>query len=301
MRIVSMVPSATEILCALGLAEQIVAISHDCDYPDEILHRPRLTATKLGSDLSSYEIDKNMRESASSAHSLYVIERELLRKLNPDLVITQEQCRVCAVDRDRTVCALEDMQLSSEWLSLTAADFSGLYQDILKVGSATRQSYRAQNLVGELKERIHLIAQQSAVACRPRVFCLSWFDPLMAAGSWISEMVWLAGGEDRFGAGALASSRIAVDQLVPQSPQVICLLPCSFSQTRTAREWQSIRDSEPWRDLPAVREGRVFTLESSLFHRPGPRLVDGVELMASLLHPDRVSSAVRHEFSGKVA
>lgn len=301
MKIVSMVPSATEILCALGLATEIVGISHDCDYPTEILNRPRITATTLEADLSSYQIDEKVSASASSGHSLYLIEVELLEKLNPDLVITQEQCSVCAVDRKRTLRAFESLKLKTDWLSLTATGFSGLYDDILAVASATGRRREAETLVDELATRLDRVQRQTAFEKRPGVFCLSWFDPLMAAGCWITQMVNLAGGDDRLGSGGVASSRIDTTQLLKQPPQVIFLLPCSFSQNRTAREWSGIRHSAPWIELPAVREGRVFTLESNLFHRPGPRLVDGVELMAALLHPDRFPFSTETTFSRRVA
>jgi len=289
MRIVSMVPSATEILRALGLAQDIVGISHDCDYPAEILNRPRLTGTTLGSDLSSYEIDQKVRASAASGHSLYVIRTELFESLHPDLVITQQQCSVCAVDRDRTLCALESMKLDTKWLSLAATGFSGFYKDVLDVGFATDHQLQAEKLVVELAARLECVKERTASERRPRVFCLSWFDPLMSAGKWISQMVELAGGDARLGSPADASSHIAVDRLQEEAPEVIFIMPCSFSQSRTAREWASMRDLSPWKDFPAVREGRVFALESSLFHRPGPRLVDGVELMAALIHPNRCS------------
>jgi len=287
MRIVSMVPSATEILCSLGLAKDIVGISHDCDYPAEILNRPQFTGTTLGSDLTSNEIDQKVRASAASGHSLYVIQTELFESLHPDLVITQQQCSVCAVDRDHTVCALESVNLDTNWLSLAATGFSGLYKDILDVGSATRRKPQAEKLVAELAARLERVKERTASEHHPRVFCLSWFDPLMSAGEWIAEMVRLAGGDPRLGSERAQSSRIDVDQLRGESPEVIFLLPCSFSQSRTANEWRGLRDLSPWRDFPAVREGRVFALESSLFHRPGPRLVDGVELMATLIHPRR--------------
>ena len=289
MRIVSMVPSATEILCALGLSQSIVGISHDCDYPPEILNRPRLTGTTLGSDLSSYEIDQEVRDGAAFGSSLYVIRNELFESLNPDLVITQEQCCVCAVDRYRTVCALEGMQLDTKWLSLSATGFSGLYRDVLDIGLATGHSAQAEKLVAELATRLERVNRWTASEYRPRIFCVSWFDPLMSAGKWISQMVRLARGDPRLGSAADASSRVAVDHLREEAPEVIFLMPCSFSQSRTACEWTSLRDLSPWRDFPAVSEGRVFALESSLFHRPGPRLVDGVELMAALIHPSRCS------------
>jgi len=301
MRIVSMVPSATEILCALGLAKDVVGISHDCDYPAEILDRPRLTSTTLASDLTSYEIDEKVRASAASGHSLYGIQAELFKSLKPDLVITQEQCSVCAVDRDRTVCALESMKLDTKWLSLAAAGFPGLYKDILDVASATDRRLQAEKLIAELAARLGRASKQAASEYHPRVFCLSWFDPLMSAGKWITEMVRLAGGDPRLGSDREASSCVEVERLRGESPEVMFLLPCSFSQTRTAREWASIRDGSPWREFPAVREGRVFASESSLFHRPGPRLVDGVELMAALLHPRCCSFGAELDLWRKVA
>ena len=301
MRIVSMVPSATEILCALGLAKEIVGISHDCDYPADILSRPRLTGTTLAPDLRNYEIDEKVRASAASGHSLYVIQTELFESLQPDLVITQEQCSLCAVDRDRTVCVLESMKLDTKWLSLAATEFSGLYKDILDVGAASGRKARAEELVAELAARLERITKDTASEYHPRVFCLSWFDPLMSAGNWITQMVKLAGGDPRMGSEREASCRIEVDRLRAESPELIFLLPCSFSQSRTAAEWTGLRDLSPWRDFPAVLKGRVFALESSLFHRPGPRLIDGVELMAALIHPGRFSFGAERDLWRKVA
>jgi iron complex transport system substrate-binding protein len=289
MRIISLVPSATEILCALDLAQDIVGISHDCDYPAVVVNRPRISSTNLAQNLTSYEIDEKVRASMASGHSLYSIRTELLESLNPDLVITQEQCSVCAVDRDRTVCSLESLKLNADWLSLASSGFSGLYQDILKVASATGRVHQAQELVAQLAARLECVARQTASEYRPRVFCLSWFDPLMSAGDWISEMVKLAGGDPHLGAAGESSQRLSVDLLQRESPEIIFLLPCSFSQNRSAAEWRGIRDLSPWKEFPAVRQRCVFALESSLFHRPGPRLVDGVELMAALIHPHQCS------------
>lgn len=301
MRIISLVPSATEILCALGLQDEIVGISHACNWPPAILSRPRVTATHLSAELDSYEIDRTVRESLSSGQSLYPIDGELLGKLRPDLVITQEQCLVCAIARDRAICSMEGVGVDAKLLSLCAADFAELYRDIISVGSATGRTQQAKILVNKLAERLDSIVQRTASLIRPRVFCLSWFDPLMTAGNWISEMVRLAGGRDGFGAGKAASSVIAIGSLTSHPPEVIFLLPCSFSQEQSSREWVRIRGLSPWRDFSAVQQGRVFTLESSLFHRQGPRTVDGVELMASLLHPDCCSFFARNQLSRKVA
>jgi iron complex transport system substrate-binding protein len=300
-RIVSLVPSATEILCALGLENDIVGISHACDWPPTILGRPRLTTTRLRPELTSCEIDQRVRESLSSGHSLYAINGDFLRKLRPDLVITQEQCQVCAVNRDHTVCAIDCLGLEAEWLSLASIDLAGLYRDIINVGLVTERREAAESLVNQLAARLQAIAQRTASATQPRVFCLSWFDPLMAAGSWISEMVRMAGGCDSFGRGNAASSPISIDRLLSKPPEVIFLMPCSFSQERSSREWGQISSSPLWLDLPAVQAGHVFTLESSLFHRQGPRMVDGVELMASLLHPDCCSFVAQDQYSRQVA
>lgn len=301
MRIVSMVPSATEILCALGLAKNIVGISNDCDYPADILNRPRVTATTLGTDLTSFEIDQKVRDCAASGHSLYVIEMELLAKLDPDLVITQEQCAVCAVDRNRAICALTSMNLHADWLSLAANGFAELYQDIRNLGSATARTLQAEQLVMQLAARLELVVKQTAAEQRPRVFSLSWFDPLMSAGKWISQMVTLAGGDPRLGSEGEASSLIDLSRLQEEAPEVVFLMPCSFSQSRTANEWAGIRNRWPWCELPAVRDRCVFTVESSLFHRPGPRLVDGVELMATLIHPRRCSIGCKPNLWQEVA
>lgn len=301
MRIVSLVPSATEILCALELQDEIVGVSHACEWPTAILSRPRVTATHLSAELNSVGIDRKVRESLSSGQSLYAIDGELLQRLHPDLVITQEQCLVCALDRDRAICSIDNLGIKTQLLSLSADNFAGLYSDILRVGSATGRTRQAEKLVRQLATRLDLTAQRTASVPRPNVFCLSWFDPLMAAGAWISEMVRVAGGHDGFGAGKASSLPIAVDRLVSQPPEVVFLMPCSFSQEQSFREWVALRGLSPWSDLPAVQRGRVFTLESSLFHRQGPRVVKGVELMASLLHPELCSFESQELFSQKVA
>jgi iron complex transport system substrate-binding protein len=301
MRIISLAPNATEILCALDLAQEIVGISHDCDFPREILHRPRLTRTKLSSGLGSWEIDQVVRASASLGQSLYAIETEQLQRLEPDLIVTQEQCKVCAVDRDHTVCALNSIGLEIKPISVSANSFPELYRDILAVGALTGHAREAQDLVAKLRDRVARVAQETSSLPRPRVFCLSWFAPLMAAGNWITEMVRISGGDPRLGGKGKASSLVDSKQVARERPEIVFLLPCSFSQERTAGEWTRIRNASPWKDSPATRDGRVFTLESSLFHRSGPRLVDGLELMAALIHPGCCSFLAASEFSQRVA
>jgi iron complex transport system substrate-binding protein len=299
MRIVCLVPSATEIVCALGLAGEIVGISNDCDFPQEILDRPRLTSTKLAADLSSREIHAKVRNSAASACSLHTFDAELLRDLHPGLIITQEQCGVCALTQNDLVCALNKAGVGTTWLSLSATNFDGLYDDIFRVGDATARPSKAAALVRDLTRRLDRVAQCTANVQRPSVFCLSWFDPIMAAGSWISNMVERAAGEDRLGTRRLSSAAITIEQLHKASPEVILLTPCSFSQERTVGEWLALRGSPRWQQLPAVRQNKAFTLASSLMHRPGPRLVDGVEVIAGLLHPDCFPEVMGPRFAGR--
>jgi iron complex transport system substrate-binding protein len=220
--------------------------------------------------------------------------------LRPDLIITQEQCSVCAVDRNQTICALEAIAIKTQILSLAANDFSEFYADIVAVGSATGHKVQAESLVSGLRRRVDCVLRQTSLLERPPVFCLSWFDPLMVAGDLINRMVEMAGGQACLDHGSKASIRIEILQVERESPEVIFLLPCSFSQERTAQEWTQMRDSPPWTDLPAVRAGRVYALESSLFHRPGPRLIDGIELMAAVIHPACFRFLASGDFSRKV-
>lgn len=297
MRVISLVPSATEILCALGLADDIVGISHDCDCPQEFLDLPRVTSTSLPADLNSRDIDARVRDSIVSGRSLHLLDAELLRQLHPSLIITQQQCGVCAFTHDDLVFGVNE--IGAEWLSLSATNFGGLYDDILRIGDATARTSRAVALVRDLARRLERVAHYTASFRHPSVFCLSWFDPLMAAGSWISNMIECAGGEDRLGRRGPSSAAITIEQVRKKSPEVILLTPCSFSQERTVREWLAMRGTAPWQQLAAVRQNKVFTLESVFMHRPGPRLVDGVEIIAGLLHPDLFPEVMEPRFAGR--
>lgn len=287
MRIVSLMPSATEILCALGLAESLVGISHECDFPAEILHRPRLTRTQLPPELSTGEVHRRVQDHLARGESLYKIDAERLAALAPDLVVSQRQCSVCALGESDAAGALAKAGSRARLLALAASRFNELPQDIRRLGEATDCAERAEALLEQLKRRLERVRRQTSGAHRPRVFCLSWFDPVMVAGHWVTEMVELAGGQDTLGARGETSTRIDPATLEAYAPDVIVLLPCGFTQARTSAEWEAVRDHSPWAKLPAVQAGRVYAAEGNLFHRPGPRLVDGVESLAALLHPER--------------
>jgi len=284
MRIVSLLASATKILCALGLADNLVGISHECDYPTEIEDRPRLTRSRLPRDLPSEAIHQEVHGGAAPGQSLYEIDTERLAALGPELVVTQRHCSVCAAGEADAVRALARANSHARLLTLSASRFVEMPEDIRRLGRATDRECQAEELIGQMETRLDRVQQQVKELDQPRVFCLSWFNPLMAAGHWVTEMVELAGGEDGLGARAGTSTPLEIRALEAYAPEVILLMPCVFTQARTGAEWEAVRNRPVWTNLPAVRAGRVFAVEGSLFHRPGPRLVDGVELLAGMLH-----------------
>ncbi len=300
MRIVSLLPAATEMVCALGLAEGLVGVSHDCDYPPEICHLPRLTSTRLRGEMSSEEIHRAVRGSIARRESLYSVDVGKLAALQPDLVLAQRQCSVCAVSEADAAQLLAQAGASARLTALEASRFRDLPDDIRRLGDAIGCETRAEALIEQLNARLERVRRETAKANRPRVFCLSWFSPLMAAGHWETEMVELAGGEDGLGMRGAASNHLEPDVLKSYAPEVVLLIPCGFTPTRTRAEWDAVRDQPLWRSLPAVQTGRVFVVDGSLFHRPGPRLVDGVELLAGLLHPELRIAACSQAFSQQV-
>jgi len=300
MRIVSLLPSATETLCALGLADHIVGISHKCDYPVQITDRPRLTRSSLRDDLPSEEIHRRVQESAKGQTRLYELDGELVAKLRPDLIVTQEQCSVCAVGRADVEEAVTRSACQARVVVLRATRFGEVIDDIAALGSATGREEAASALVGRIRTRLNDLRRRTAQAQRPRVFCLSWYNPLMAASHWMTEIIELAGGADGLGIPG-ASVPLAPERLRAYDPETIFLMPCDFGLDRTIREWQGPSVQAVCRGLTAVRNGRVYAVKGSLFHRPGPRLIDGVELLASLLHPLRIRLGYSDDAARRVA
>lgn len=300
MRIISLLPSATETLCALGLADEIVGISHKCDYPRHITNRPSLTRSTLREDLPSEEIHRRVQESAKGQTRLYELNSELLAKLQPDLIVTQDQCSVCAVGKGDVENAVKFSGCQARVIVLRATRFGEVMDDIATVGSATGREDMAAALVGRMRTRLNELRRRTAQARRQRVFCLSWFNPLMAASHWMTEIVELAGGVDRLAMPG-ASVPLALDRLRAYDPETVFLMPCDFGLERTIQEWQEPSLQFACSDLTAVQDGRVYAVKGSLFHRPGPRLIEGVELLATVLHPLRVKHGYSDDAIRKVA
>lgn len=292
MRIVSLLPSATEILCALGLADELVAVTHECDYPSIVLGKPWVTRSRLEPGLSSGEIDEAVRSQLDSdAHSLYTIDRALLARLDPDLIITQKLCEVCAVAYDEVLDAVAELPLRPEVMNLEPMSLPEVLNDILRVGEATGRMRAARMLVGQLEARVRSVAQTVERAKRhPHVGFLEWIDPLFCGGHWNPQLVELAGGVDALGRAGAPSVRIEWEQVRELAPEVLIISCCGFSVERASEDLPLLEAQPGWDDLPAVRTGRVHVVDgSAYFSRPGPRLVESLEILAPLVHPELFS------------
>ena len=291
MRIASLVPSATEIVYSLGLGDHLVGRSPECDYPPEVVAKPVVSASVFdGAALASPDIDATVRRHLAGpdgAASLYHVDGERLRRARPDLLLTQGLCRVCAASVEAVRRAADSMDRPPEVLSLDPTSLDDIFEDILLVGEKTGQPERAKGLVAALRERVEVVRRTVSGRARPGVVCIEWFDPVFSAGHWVPEQVAYAGGEERIGRPRTVSHVVPWDRIVAAEPEVLVLMACGFDVPRAIQEVHRITRREGFASIPAVRDGRVFVVNgSAYFNRPGPRTVDGVELLAHLFHPD---------------
>jgi iron complex transport system substrate-binding protein len=298
-RIVSLIASATEIVCALGFEDQLVGRSHECDYPESVRALPACTAPKFNVDGTSYEIDQRVKAIVQEALSVYRVDGEVLRELGPDVIVTQTQCEVCAVslrDVERAVCAWQ--RSCPRLVSLHPNALADVWADVEHVAEALGAPDRGAELVGRLRRRMEEVAARArGLAERPTVACVEWLDPLMAAGNWMPELVELAGGVNLFGEAGRHAPWMTWEQLRAADPDVIVLLPCGFDIARTARDLPALAGRPGWEELSAVRTGRVFLTDGNqYFNRPGPRLAESLEILAEVLHPG--AFAFGHEGEG---
>jgi iron complex transport system substrate-binding protein len=297
-RVVSLIASATEIVSALGYEEHLVGRSHECDYPPGITRLPVCTAPKLDIHASSGEIDRQVKALVEQALAVYDVDAALLEQLAPEVIVTQSQCEVCAV-------SLEDVeQAVGAWtggapklVALKPDSLADVWRDIERVAEALDDPDAGAALVGQMQTRMRAVAERCAArGQRPRVACIEWVEPLMAAGNWIPELVALAGGENLFGEAGRHSPWMTWEQLRDADPDVIVLMPCGYDLARTAAEMPLLQALPGWTDLRAVRARRVYLTDGNqYFNRPGPRLVESLEILAELLHPE---GAPRHAGTG---
>ncbi len=287
-RIVSLIASATEIVCTLGFEDQLVGRSHECDYPASVQRLPVCTQPKFDPDGTSYEIDQRVKAIVQEGLSVYRVDGEKLRELEPDVIVTQSHCEVCAVslrDVERAVCAW--LRACPKLVSLAPNGLADVWTSIEQVADALQIRERGSEVIRDLQARMRTIAERAHdVADRPRVACIEWIDPLMAAGNWMPEMVEMAGGANVFGIAGTHSPWMTWEQLCAADPNVLILLPCGFDIARTRRDLPMLANRPEWPNLRAVRGRRVFLADGNqYFNRPGPRLVESLEILAELLHP----------------
>jgi iron complex transport system substrate-binding protein len=295
LRIVSLLPSATEIVYALDLGDSLVGVTHECDYPEAARAKPIVTRSLFDhSESTSEEIDHAVSQQLRDGLSLYALDRELLARLAPDLILTQALCQVCAVSYGEVERAVRDVTaegggLAPRVLSLEPTGLDDILATIASVGAATGVVQPAADLVAGLRARIARVRARAEQATRrPRVACLEWLNPVFGPGHWLPELVALAGGRPGLGTAHSDSRRIPWDDVIAFAPEVIVVTPCGLDLRRTVEEARQVLPSRTgWNALPAVRQGRVYAVDgNAYFSRPGPRIVDSLELLAELIHPD---------------
>ncbi len=287
MRIASLLPSATEIVCALGLTENLVGISHDCDYPPEIRSKPVLSEAIVTTALPSGVIDARIREQVHKGKSVYHLDETQLAALQPDLILTQELCEVCAPSYTLVAHAAKVLEGQTKLVSLEPLVVADILETIRMVGTLTGTSERAHTLVTALEARINRVKATTAGLTPPRVACLEWLDPVFVAGHWVPEMVELAGGRDMLGRPGQPSFVVDWDAVRAAAPEILILMPCGFDVPRIRDELNLLEQRDGWADLPAVRTKQVYLTDASAyFSRPGPRIAQGIEILAAILHPE---------------
>jgi iron complex transport system substrate-binding protein len=287
MRIVSLLPSATEILFALGFDQEVVGVSHECDFPPQARSKRVVIQSRIPKDAAPLEIDRLVREYVSRGESLYAVDARALEELAPDLVITQDLCHVCAASPDDLGAALARFTERPEVLCLNPQDLGDVWRDILWVGEQTRRGRAAEVLLERIGERLGSLEQIVADrAERPRVAFLEWLQPFYAGGHWVPEMIELAGGRDVLGRVHTPSFRVTLEEIVAAAPEIILISPCGYGSQQARDEYLSMALPLEWNAIPAVQSGRVYALEAnSYFSRPGPRLITGIEALAKIFHP----------------
>jgi iron complex transport system substrate-binding protein len=291
-RIVSLIASATEIVCALGARERLVGRSHECDFPADVMALPALTAPKFKVEGTSAEIDARVREIVRDGLSVYRVDGEALKALAPDIIVTQDHCEVCAVslaDVEAATCTWTGRPV--EIVSLRPDSMADVYADIGRVAGALGATDAGDALVAQMQARLSPVRQQVAGRAKPRVAFIEWVEPLMAGGNWMPELIEIAGGHNLFGQAGKHSDWMQWPELVAADPDAIVVAPCGYSLARCLEELPLLQAKPGWVEISAVRQGRVYFADgNAYFNRPGPRLADSAEILVEMLHPEAVEA-----------
>lgn len=293
MRIVSLLPSATEIVCAIGLGDELVGITHECDWPPEVVGKPVMTrSVRTVPDATAREIHQGVVASMHGGTSLYSLDEAALAAAEPDLILTQELCRVCAVSYREVNAVVRALDADATVVSLEPTSIEGILNSIATVGAMAEAEDEAMGLVASLRERLGTIealveARRDSGRSAIRVVGLEWLDPPFSTGHWVPEQIRRAGGWDLLGSDGERSRETTWDAIAEVDPEMLLLMPCGSHLPETTTEWTRTPKPTWYRELTAVRRGQVFALDgSSYFSRPGPRVIDGIELLAEILDPD---------------
>jgi iron complex transport system substrate-binding protein len=294
MRIVSLIPSATEILFALGLGDEISGVSHECDFPAEARSKRVVVHPRIPDGLAAGEVERRVREYVSRGESLYIVDAAALAEIDPDLIITQDLCHVCAATPDDLAAALNGLARTPRILTLDPQSLNDVYEDIRRVAEAAGCAPQATRVIASLRGRVSAVESTVAGRARPRVLCLEWLDPPYPGGHWVPQMVEQAGVIDVLGKVRVPSVAVAWDAVLATQPDIVFIMPCGYGAEKAASEYAVAPLPKAWADLPAVRSGRVFCVDgSSYYSRSGPRLVDGIEILAGLIHPECADKIAR--------
>lgn len=287
MRIVSLLPSATEILFALGLSEQVVGVSHECDYPSAARTKPVVIHSRIPRDTTPLEIDRLVRQFTARGESVYSVDAEALKRLAPDLIVTQNLCSVCAASPEDLAAVLATFDYRPDVLSLDPLDLGDVWRDILWVGDETMRGHEAEHLLESIGARLAAVESEiTQTVCRPRVAFLEWLQPVYVGGHWVPEMIELAGGRDLFGKLRTPSFSLPIEDVITAQPEVLVVAPCGYNAEQARAEYGSVTFPREWQEMPAVRNNQIYYLDANAyFSRPGPRLITGLEILAKLFHP----------------
>lgn len=291
-RIVSLLAAGTEILYALGLGDRVVAVSHECDHPPDVHHKPRVSRFNVDAALDGRAVDAQVRELLRAGRPLFEVDVAALAALAPDMIVTQSQCEVCAVDAESVAAAIrgEPVLRNTLLVSLNPKTLEGVLEDMERVGAAAGCESRAAELVASLRRRVEAVCRRTVripLPSRPRVACLEWIEPLMIAAHWMPDLIERAGGRNALTRPGERSRTRDWSEVVAFDPEVILIAPCGFDRPRAEREAAALQSVSQWHPLSAVKNGRTYVVDgNAYFHRSGPRIVDSLELLAALLHPE---------------
>ena len=287
MKIVSFLPSATEILYELGVEDQIQAVTHECNYPVQAKSKPQVIHASFDPQkMSSHEIDTKVIQLFQTGQDIYILDEKVLKNADPDVIISQGICEVCSPYTREIDKAVALLGRRPDIITLDPKNLDDILQNVIEIGIKVQREKKAKELVSKLQKRINFI-QQTPISSKPKVLCIEWLDPLYTAGHWIPQMVDIAGGTNGISTTGEKSRKMTLDEIEKFDPDIIVLMPCGFDLSRTISEYETLLEDMNWRSLKPVRNGQVYAVNANeYFSKPGPRTITGLEILAKIIHPD---------------